>query len=861
MLALLSVRSSSQILMLIQYLEAPWGADPLEIYGGFRSLTYEEGATFRSSLAKNSTIYWTNYTAKLSEPSPFHSNVGLDISFPDIEWQTLRDTYGWAALQWQAWARGELFVRSEEVLTLHIPQILEFWVDGVQYWGGDYFSFDRASVVLHLRPGRHRIDIRLVRDVRAIGGVGEPHVTTQLGLKKSPGNLQAVLHSGVMMSDFIGDGKDAVLASPHASLTVRNDGEKDIQISAVESTPNACIAQLSKEITLVPGQTRPVVFQISCSHNPQDWRLDFTIRYRVSGMDQDGVLTFLHDHKIRRWEEPHKVTFMHPSGIVSYAMLRPPSKKASAATASKQLPILLALHGAGVEAELDEARNVLGPLPDLPAWVLFATGGTSWSGDDWHAWGFVDVEAAVAMISDWIKQVSWAGPRVDVDRWLVTGHSNGGQGTWYALTHRPDKVVAASPLSGYSSIQNYVPYTLWQNSDPLRTAIVQSALGSYRHESLLPNAKGIPVLQQHGGADDNVPPYHSRLMSQLILGAGADSQYVEMPGKPHYWDGVYTTDRLRKFYQEHLANEDDDDDQNEAWTLRQFSLVTANPGDTGSKQGVKILQLTTPGQLGRMDVLFDPSTLQCVLRTTNIRGFSLPWYFENCATLSVDDQALPASMPQRSSISRTLIREAGIWLAAEEVISQIPPQLQRRGRQLGAMDAILRTEGTFSIVQHSPASLPIALQISRNLCQYFAADTDITADYDAALSSTGNIISVAIGGSIPMGFHKDFPIQITARQITVRNSRGSTSYHSIDALGLAAIFLRPLPLGRLELVVWGSDEASLAVAARLVPMMTGSGQPDFVIADRTMLWKGLEGALALGFLDGDWNVSGNAFFA
>jgi hypothetical protein len=85
-------------------------------------------------------------------------------------------------------------------------------------------------------------------------------------------------------------------------------------------------------------------------------------------------------------------------------------------------------------------------------------------------WGFTDVEAAVASIPAWIKHVEWKGPRVDVNQWIMTGHSNGGmwclpsyvaayllitgQGTWYGITHRPDKVLAAAPISGYASIQS-----------------------------------------------------------------------------------------------------------------------------------------------------------------------------------------------------------------------------------------------------------------------------------------------------------------------------------------------------------------------------------------------------------------------
>ena len=88
---------------------------------------------------------------------------------------------------------------------------------------------------------------------------------------------------------------------------------------------------------------------------------------------------------------------------------------------------------------------------------------------DLDTWGLADVEAAIAAIPLWIESVAWRGPGVDIESWYVVGHSNGGmarhnstwfsllmaigQGTWFALTHRPDKVLAAAPVSGYSSIQ------------------------------------------------------------------------------------------------------------------------------------------------------------------------------------------------------------------------------------------------------------------------------------------------------------------------------------------------------------------------------------------------------------------------
>lgn len=86
-------------------------------------------------------------------------------------------------------------------------------------------------------------------------------------------------------------------------------------------------------------------------------------------------------------------------------------------------------------------------------------------------WGFADIEAAVSSIPGWIAAKKWKGSNVNVNELYVSGHSNGGehfqfqrlttgatltksgQGTWFIMSHQPDKVVAAAPVSGYSSIQ------------------------------------------------------------------------------------------------------------------------------------------------------------------------------------------------------------------------------------------------------------------------------------------------------------------------------------------------------------------------------------------------------------------------
>lgn len=159
----------------------------------------------------------------------------------------------------------------------------------------------------------------------------------------------------------------------------------------------------------------------------------------------------------------------------------------------------------------------------------------------------------------------------------------------------------------------YVPYHLWNEADPRITAIIQSSLSDYRHEMLLQNSCGIPIHQQHGSLDDNVPPNHSRRLSLLLSQAGCPSEYVELPGRGHYFDGVLTTRSLVDFYTKAL--------EGGAAGIPEpstFEFVIANPASMGSKFGVVVDQLTSPGSLGHIKAEYKAAEKTWFLRTSNI---------------------------------------------------------------------------------------------------------------------------------------------------------------------------------------------------------------------------------------------------
>ncbi|KAK2791485.1 hypothetical protein FQN53_002594 [Emmonsiellopsis sp. PD_33] len=836
--------------------EATWGADPLEVLGGFRNLTHDPTATFASALGVNGTVGWSVLGAGEIESGDNYSKATIDVGFPGIDWPFLQSVYGWAALQYQAWARGSIAVSGTDgqTVALYTDGLLEVWIDGMPYFGGDFYTYRRSPIVMKLSPGSHVIDLRLVRDVRAFGGIGEPRINAVIEVQKKNEALELDA-SSLLVAEAV-DGK---LVSPYGSITLRNNQGKWLEATGVQPVDSTglMLSLLESPLILAPYQSRPAGLKIKFDDRAAS-NFSFEFTYKVQS--DDSVRTsepVTANITQRTMEEAQKITFLHPSGIVSYAILRPPLNQTCG---SKELPVLIDLHGAGLEASSDQVRHMLDAAYGICAWILFPTGGTAWSGDDWHTWGAADVQAAVAAIPDWINAVEWKGAGVAVDDWFVSGHSNGGQGTWFLVTHQPDKVIAAAPVSGYSSIENYVPFTMWNDGQAAITNIIQTARQSFKHELLMENLAGIPVLQQHGSADDNVPAYHSRLLHQLISESSWQSDYHELPGENHWFDGILTTPQLLDFYSLHTQQPSYNN-----LLPEEFSVSVPASGDMGSRGGIAVDQLTSPDKYGHIEVIRQNGGRLWRLKTRNVNRFHLvPSRVRAVypAEIIVDGTETPFAIPAHTAESTWLIKDhTGSWTISQD--NNWRGISNRYGRQNGAMDAILRTQGRFTIRTCSSEGEAVALQISRNLFQYFAADSLIQAGYEDPISNSepGNVITVVTGDDLPPSLLDTFPIHVGAGRITVETGPQSNSRRTGFDFepGLGAIYLRPLTNERLELVVWGADSAGLQQASRLVPLVTGVGQPDFVVLGSQCRWKGHAGVYAAGFFDFNWRVSGGSY--
>lgn len=168
---------------------------------------------------------------------------------------------------------------------------------------------------------------------------------------------------------------------------------------------------------------------------------------------------------------------------------------------------------------------------------------------------------------------------------------------------------------------------------------------------------------------------------------------------------------------------------------------------------------------------------------------------------------------------------------------------------------MLKTKSRFTIAYSGLETSTVALQISRNLHQYYYADSEIV-DSLTPRNATGHVITIAIGAQLPPSVVPEFPIKLSPRtdRLMILNSEGKWQTPGGSRRAMSAVFLRPLHGGRLELVVWGDSLDTVQQAARLVPMLTGTGQPDFIIIGDDGRWKGADAAY-MGFFDVWWKVS------
>ncbi|KAG8780893.1 hypothetical protein FRC15_009190 [Serendipita sp. 397] len=822
--------------------------------------------TYPSSLAKGGTVEWFHIAG--------HDGY-LKVSFPDIPWETLRKTEGWAALQHHALLHSTFTMTPPPsgtgintftpVLVAEVRQASFFAIvpepiptDFTPTWhNGNIYNLLNSPIQLLPLPSSPSLESPTLYHIFVSGD----YEIRLFGDPEDVENQETPVQRLEIRLDVL---QEERLIAPQSQLDVvpdfvdgwvlSKDGALGIGMMAlhswwavigVESTTRGVQLELMEpRFRLAPLQTRVLPLRLRQTARYRGHSISISVIFQRNGSypieikDDTMVVNFtIPVAQKQRWDkggETYKATY-HLESTPSYFMVKAPRH------CNPDSPALLALHGAGVEAESTFWTGSI--RAQNSSWIIFPTGRTSW-GFDWHgpssvyAWGALDAfRETLAGQREW-KHCSIGDPRV-----LLIGHSNGGQGVWYHASRFPDRTIAAVAAAAYIKSQQYVPLSLSHGAhftDIRLRMILESSLQPDDNDLFLSNLGSTPILAIHGGGDRNVPTWHTReLMSTLRSWyPNADARYHEVDDAPHWWDRVLSSNSVQDFIDNTLSRRHSKYPSN-------FTLTTLVPEENGSMHGFQIVEVARTGALARLRVQYSGNSV--AVSTVNTRQFSLDLgKWGNISSITIDMQEVSFIRSPLSTLWFT--RDKRSWRILER-----PQQV----RVSGPMNRILATSQSLTIVTpQSDFYLHSALRIAHNSLSYLRIDSRIVSDEEAfqlfrqGLLDCSNL--VILGGAdnlFGQAILAKFPsvIKFIEGGWIIRGQR-------FDEPGQGIVFLHPHPIcsTSLALFVSGTEISGFERALRLIPLRTGVGVPEWIITSNAADSMGAGGLLGAGYWGPDW---------
>ncbi|CAO3653058.1 unnamed protein product [Mucor hiemalis] len=879
--------------------EQHFGADPLENYGGFSQLKYSAGAKFPSELVEGGFVGWNMV-------SSVNHTVG-PIDFRHIRWKDNAIPFGWSIEQYQAWGRGILIVNQPAKVFMQISGVSEFYINGEKPYSGDCYGYNTTTHIVYLEKGKYVIDVRLVHDIRVFGGGKSPpqcqfHVhieqTQNDDLLVYPEDSAVITPSmpkatydtkcELLMPDYL---KDIGFAGSCGSVSVQNIGDDSMEVTSI----TLCIVDdrslqgkkiqggggglfveykteiLNNHTIIVPGQTRPFGFQFQKEWGslPSAEILRFWVRIGLAIKDDDDM-TEKKEFAIRAssnvkcvdWiKSAFRFTFLDFDNTVQYAM----AKRPRTLNRDHDKPIIVALHGAGVEADSEFWINSI--PPQKSSWVIFPTGRTPW-GYDWHGPSTNNVfktldglcviqellpphfECFDSAGGDWVnvsaphethKSLKLDDDREWVignkDRLILLGHSNGGQGVWHLTTHYPDKITAVVPAAGYVKIQDYASFANWVSgsySDPLLRGVLESSIAEFNNDLHLSNMVNIPTLPRVGTEDDNVPPLHTRKYVRILNGLLKNALAIkssEVTGQGHWWDTVFTDKSVQDFLNKYGEQKMEKVNRQN----NEFCITLLNPAGIGSVNGIQVEQMTIPFRLGKIKgiEITDNSKQILTLKTTNISSFRFTEFFKGCNKLIVDGDKfshLEKIHTSKGGVTLTLDKKSKRW-KLEQVKSA-----ERCSSNYGPIHRMYESKTALTIIipPNKDYYEHIALQIAHDWYLYGRGDTVIVKTNDKSLNFGGG----GGGYKIYLGLPTDNKLidQVIADKPCGIEFEKASGLNVIDIkvgdklykeAGTGILFMQPCSNGGMAIIISGVDLTGFDLAWRLLPKRTGMMVPEW----------------------------------
>ena len=613
-------------------------------------------ASFPSELAEvnGGRVAWTVAPADASGAV----SSGL---LPQATWDELQGQYGQVGASSQGWAVGRVEAVEAGRYLAQCTGTREFWVRGTgaaagadgaggdapgawkrvhgnQY--GDPFTFLKGPV--DLGPGGAEFVVRFM---------GSGGASFACGLELWGGQALEFVGNDPLLPDLV----DGTLAGSLASVAARNNDPLgfltvfSVTVKLAGGEPSwlsGTLAAGAGGLRLAPGQSRPVDLEFvqrapapNCTAGAAHQSVTVALQYRAPDVSAspaasaaamgDGaafsaeVVVSLICANFS--QDPYKFTFRDFDGSVQFASLIPPSGPCGHQPCS----VLLATHGASVDAGSPFWTKAY--RRQRAAWVLLPTNKRGF-GYDWQGAGLRNAQRSVQAAFAPGRRVPGVPPAVDAGEWLAdsgrvlySGHSMGGHGCLIMSTHFPEGELASACTAGWIKSEIYPPQFLapgFSLGDAHLNGVLLASIAEYDTDFYLPNmlgrsngrSEGVPMLVRMGSLDEDVPAFNLLRIARLRGQLEGNASYVEVsevPGKPHWWDGVVDDDRMQAFYDQHLYTE--------VPRPLEFSLRGVNPATLGSRGGLSLAQLEVPYRAASLRVSIDPQTGRWAVRTRNVR--------------------------------------------------------------------------------------------------------------------------------------------------------------------------------------------------------------------------------------------------
>jgi hypothetical protein len=460
-------------------------------------------------------------------------------------------------------------------------------------------------------------------------------------------------------------------------------------------------------------------------------------------------------------------------------------------------------------------------------------------GFDWEEWGRLDALEAM-------DNAQSRFPNNPGLAWL-TGHSMGGHGTWNIGLTVPERFAAIAPSAGWQSFWTYGGPERYPADGGVRELLRRAANPSDT-ELLIPNADRFGIYVLHGDQDETVPVSEARAMREKLGSTHADFAYYERPGAGHWWgDECMDWPPLFEFLKRHTLGEGGRRDR--------LVFVTVDPSASSTCEWVSINQ---------QRISLEPSTVNLAIEQSD-QGTTITGNTDNIRRLSIDpmhpdvdgvtEVTLDGGSPIQingTTMVHLLRSESDLW-TLDKAAPTDEKNATRNGRLRSAWNNnVLLIVGTTGTADETTWNRARARQDAERWWYRGNGLVNIIDDTNFSSMENPDRGIMLYGNADSNGAWKTLlgksPVQVTRDSVRVGDR--------VLPGPLAVTIVRPRPGSDIASVaaVIGTSGEGQRLAATLPLFFSGVGWPDWMVMEPSVLSKGEDGIVGLGFFGHDWEI-------